>query len=191
LEEPPSTVRFYLLAESAKAIIPTIRSRCGMVLYRRLSEPFVISVLQRFEPDPGKALVYARIAEGSVGRAVQFWGSGRLSLRDRVLSLVKHGLNKDIASLFSTVDQIGTSLPLGLRFLEQLLLDLRIVRTDPSSIINIDIATELGQMAGSFRVEMWYELVSGLKLVRARYQTSHIVLPFHVKSFLAAAFVGG
>ena len=190
LEEPPATVRFILLAESPNGVIPTVRSRCGLVVYSRLSEPFVVSVVQRFEPDPAKALVISRIAEGSVGRAVQYWGSGRLSLRDKMFTLLKHGLNKDVASLFIMVDSIGTALPLSLRFLEHLLLDLRMVRITPAHVMNLDLADELRQMSGALRDNTWHELVAGLRQLRDRYRAARIVLPFHVKTLFATAFFG-
>jgi DNA polymerase-3 subunit delta' len=49
LEEPPRTVRFFLTSTSLERVIPTIRSRCGVVRYRRLPEAFIVSMLQPFE----------------------------------------------------------------------------------------------------------------------------------------------
>ncbi len=190
LEEPPKTARFLLTAESQNTVIPTVRSRCGLVVFRRLSEPFVLSVLQRFEKDPAKALVYARLGEGSVGRAIQYWGSGRLGLRDKVLALVKQGLDGDLPSLFSAVDSIGTSLPLGLRFLEQILLDLRMARINPARVINRDISEELERVGTTLSDTTWHRLVVGLRKIRAYYRTTRIVLPFHIKALFASAFVG-
>lgn len=89
LEEPPRMGRFFLLAEESSRVLATIRSRCGLVRYRPLAEDFVVASLARFEKDGTKALVYARLAEGSLGRAVQLRGSGRLTLRDQVLSILQ------------------------------------------------------------------------------------------------------
>lgn len=190
LEEPPGTTRFFLLAESAREIIPTIRSRCGHVPFRRLSEPLILSVLQRYETDPAKALVYARLGEGSVGRSVQYWTSGRLSLRDKVFSLLEYGLKRDLVSLFSAVDSIGQSLPLGLRFLGHLLLDLRMIRINPARVINSDLAAELQRVGGSLDDATWHRLVADLRRVRAQHRAAKIALPFHVKTLLASIFVG-
>jgi hypothetical protein len=190
LEEPPSTTRFFLLAESAKEIIPTIRSRCGIVPFRRLSEPLIVSVLQRYESDPAKALVYARIGEGSVGRAVQYWTSGRLSLRDKVFSLLEYGLKRDLVSLFSAVDSIGPALPLGLRFFGQLLLDVRMIRIDPARVLNSDMHAELQRVGPALNEATWHRLVADLRRVRVQQRTTYISLPFHVKTLLATIFVG-
>ncbi len=190
LEEPPSMARFFLLAESAKETIPTIRSRCGVVPFRRLSEPLIVSMLQRYESDPAKALVYARIGEGSVGRSVQYWTSGRLGLRDKVFTLLEYGLKRDLGSLFSAVDSMGAALPLGLRFLGHLLLDVRMVQIDPARVINSDMLEELRRVGKALSADTWYRLVSELRRVRVQIHTTKIALPFHVKTLFATIFVG-
>ena len=83
LEEPPAKSRFFLISETSEQVLPTIRSRCGQLRYNRLPEAFVLSVLLQYEHDDAKALVYSRMGEGSAGNAIQYWGAGRLSLRER------------------------------------------------------------------------------------------------------------
>jgi len=71
IEEPPKTTQFFLIAESARSVIPTVRSRCGVVRYKRLSEAFLMEAIldpsERAEVDPNRLLVCARLAEGSLG----------------------------------------------------------------------------------------------------------------------------
>jgi DNA polymerase-3 subunit delta' len=184
LEEPPSTTRFFLLAENERRVIPTIRSRCGRVAFRRLPESAVLSVLSQHCSDAAKALVYCRIAEGSLGRAIRYWGSGRLSLRDKVFSILTLGLKGDLPSLFAAIDALDKELPLGLRLLEQLLLDLAMIQHDPARIINQDIADKLSGVR--VQRDVWQRLVTGLRDIRATHRTTHIVLPFHVKALFAA-----
>lgn len=186
LEEPPSPTRFFLLAQDLTQVLPTIRSRCGLVRCSPLSEEFVVSFLRQHTDDAGKALVYARLAEGSVGRALQYLGAGRLALRDEMLSLLKLGLNKDISSIFSAVTKVGTSLRLGLRFLEHLLHDLVMLPYDTTAVTNIDILDELGvlhRQLGAARIE---RLVSGFGAVRSL--NGSVNLAFHVKSYFANVF---
>jgi DNA polymerase-3 subunit delta' len=189
LEEPPATIRFFLTTESYEKVIPTIRSRCGRVPFRNLSETFIFSVLSRFESDAGKALVYARIAEGSVGRAIRFWTSNRLRLRDQVLTVVEQGLKGDVSSMFSSVDEIGTELPLALRFFEQAVHDLLITPVDPALMVNQDAAEQLQTIRGGVSDAVWIRFRSELKLVHQRYQTSYINLPFHLKTALVNTFI--
>jgi hypothetical protein len=185
LEEPPAGTRFFLLAENGKKVIPTIRSRCGELRYKPLPEQFIADYLLQHTNDPSKALVYARISDGSVGRAIQYLGSGRLTLRDEMLSLIKLGLGGDLSSLFSSVGKIG-SLRLGLRFLEHILHDLIMISCAPATITNVDIAAELAQVRAQLGDRRVWNLFDGLRAVQ-RLQ-GPINLNYHVKSYLASAF---
>lgn len=187
LEEPPRTTKFFLLAQSYQRVIPTIRSRCGLVRFKPLSESFIVDHLKEIEPDPAKALVYARLSEGSVGRATQYKLTGRLRLRDKMLSLLKIGLRRDLSSLFSAVDEIS-DLVLGLQFLERLLGDLVMLPHAPHRLTNLDIAEELGALRPSF-VKHLDGLIGGLRGVQDRLRMpTKINLAFHVKAYLATAF---
>lgn len=198
LEEPPERTQFILLAESAEQVIPTIRSRCGRVRYKRLSEAFIVSSLSQFVSDPLMASVYARLAEGSVGRALQYFGSNRINLRNRVFSLLKIGVGGDISSLFSTIDgfkqenakkdDFEKDLKLGLRFLEYLLYDLTMLPHDPTRIVNLDLATELGLVGKQIGPSRIRALQQGIRTVQSRASTTRIQLAFHVKAALGTAF---
>jgi DNA polymerase-3 subunit delta' len=190
LEEPPDTTRFLVLAEDESRVIPTIRSRCGRVRFRRLPESFVVSTIQRFESDPTKALVYARMAEGSVGRAIRFWGSGRLGLRDRIISLLSACVQGDLPSVFSIVSSLDKELPLGLRLLDQLLHDLLMLKHEPSRMIHVDAVEPLSSIRQKLSDEVWLKLSSGLKVLNARSRGTRINLTFHVQSLFTDTIVG-
>lgn len=185
LEEPPPLTRFVLLAESYAHVLGTIRSRCGKVAYRALPESFVLSVLRRVEPDDGKASIYARMGEGSVGRSVTYCMAGRLGLRDRSFKLIQLALDGDLPSLFSTVDSIGPDLPLALRFVEHLLHDLLMISIAPDRVINLDLKEEVQRARGRAKLEVWERLGAGVRAVLARHRRTRIALPFHVKALFA------
>lgn len=185
LEEPSPTTRFFLLAENAGSVIPTIRSRCAELRFRALPEEFVVECLRRHTDDPNKALVYSRISEGSVGRALQYLGSGRLTIRDEMLALLKQGPNGDLSSLFSAVDEMK-SLRLGLRFLEHLLRDLLMIHFDPTSLTNVDIARDLELLRPRLGEHRIWALMDGLRKV-LRHPPS-MNLSFHFKTVLASTF---
>lgn len=186
LEEPPRISRFFLLAERLDAVLPTITSRCGVIRYRSLSEPFILAEIQRFEQDPTKALVYTRLAEGSVGRAVGFWGSGRLRLRDQVLAILKPDLLTNVADLFSSVDALGDDLVLGLNFLEHLLFDLTMIDHAPSRMTNLDVQESIQDLRKFWTDQRLQKTSMGLRSIQ-EYQRRHvkIQLSVHVKSLLA------
>lgn len=190
LEEPPRLTRFFLLAESQARVIPTIRSRCGLVSYHALSDSLVLSELQRFESDDTKALVYARLSEGSVGRAVRYWGSGRLTLRDTTLSLIRLALGRDVAGLFSAIDAVEKELPQVLRFLTPLLHDLLMVQIDPARIINQDLSDDLAKVGGQASAEVWQQLEAAVRALREQSRSTKLFLSFHVKTLFVQAFQG-
>ena len=186
LEEPTKVARFFLLAESAHDVLPTIRSRCGQVRYGALSEALILAQIKRFESDHAKALVYARLAEGSVGRAISLWGSGRLRLRDQVLGLLKPALLQDLPSLFAAVDSIGDDLPLALRWIDHVLHDVVMVDVAPSRMTNLDIVEEIKLLRSFWTVGRIDHLFVGLRRIQDLLdRNTKILLPHHVKSLLA------
>lgn len=189
LEEPPTRTRFFLISQSLKGVIPTIRSRCGIVRYKRLSEKFILENVQAFVPDVAKAIVYTRLAEGSLGRAIAYFGSSRLGLRDRSFGLLKAGLSGDLSTLFSAVSNIGKDeLPLALRFFEHLLYDLAMIPYAPDRIANLDLADELQGVRKTLGSKRLRKLQRGLYEVLTRSRQTQITLEFHVKTYLALAF---
>ena len=183
LEEPPAMARFFLLAETFSQVLPTIRSRCGRLDFRALPEDFILQQVRKFEPDPTKALVYARLGEGSVGRAIQYWGSGRLALRDKALDLLSRLLSKDRAGIFLGVDQLEKDLPLTLLFLDTLVYDLLVLNIDSTRVVNLDRISTL-QTFSSVPASTLHRLHKGLADMLNTYRTSKIQLGFHAKTLL-------
>ncbi|MGH7505324.1 MAG: hypothetical protein ACRELX_06720, partial [Longimicrobiales bacterium] len=73
LEEPPPDTTVILTAADAEALLPTLRSRMLPVRMRPLPEPDVSDFLQRHRAlSAERARVIARLAQGSIGRALAF-----------------------------------------------------------------------------------------------------------------------
>lgn len=73
LEEPPPDTVFILTSNDADELLPTIKSRVLPIRVRPLPQRVVADVLQReLNVAPDKAMMVARIAEGSLGRALAF-----------------------------------------------------------------------------------------------------------------------
>jgi len=190
LEEPPAKTRFFLLAECTSSIIPTIRSRCSKVRYNRLSEEFILHSVLPLVSDKTKALVYTRLADGSLGRAISYFGSNRLTLRDRCLSLLKVCLSGDASAIFSSIEGLSKiDLLVALRFLEHLLYDLFLLSYDSTKVANQDILRDLQMMHPQIESRLpvlrgkFYELVH-------TYGHAQISLEFHLKNLFASVFVG-
>jgi len=69
LEEPPADSVFLLLSARAHELPETIWSRCHVVTFTALSEPFVVSRLTEEGVAPMRALLAARLSGGNLGRA--------------------------------------------------------------------------------------------------------------------------
>ncbi len=188
LEEPPDKIRFFLLAEQYEDVLPTIRSRCAMVRYRRLSEEFLLSKIVHTVDDETKALVYCRMAEGSLGRALRYSSSGRLMLRDKMIVLMDFALKKDLSAVFPAVDELADDIGLGLRILDQVVRDLVVLSRAPACLINCDIPERLAALRGQMQDAQLGSLQQGLRTLR-RNSKAAINLAFHLKSTLASSFV--
>lgn len=73
LEEAPQKVILLLTADSAENLLPTISSRCEIMRLRPTSVANLEDTLvSRWKIDPEKAGFYAHLANGRVGKALQF-----------------------------------------------------------------------------------------------------------------------
>jgi DNA polymerase-3 subunit delta' len=74
LEEPPTTVHIFILAENLGELLPTIRSRCANVRLGALSIEEMEMLLADRRPDvsPKQRALIARLSQGAVGRALAF-----------------------------------------------------------------------------------------------------------------------
>src|SRR6266550_258591 len=85
LEEPPPYAVVVLVAERLGPLPETIRSRCQLVSFRRLSEPAVREAIRAHAPELGEQQVttLARVAGGRLGRALQLLDPAAAQRRER------------------------------------------------------------------------------------------------------------
>jgi DNA polymerase III subunit delta' len=125
LEEPPRQALLLLVSHAPGSLLPTIRSRCRTVPLRSLDDGEVAELLRRYRPglDPAEEGMLVRLAEGSVGRALDLADAGGAKLYRELVALFAdlprldvpalHGLGErlarnDAAEEFRTVaDLIG------------------------------------------------------------------------------------
>jgi DNA polymerase-3 subunit delta' len=94
LEEPPPCTLLLLVSHAAGRVLPTIRSRCRVLMLRRLAGEEVARALAAAlgrEPDDPELQEAAAAADGSVARALSLLDGSALALRRRVTELL-HGL---------------------------------------------------------------------------------------------------
>jgi DNA polymerase-3 subunit delta' len=107
IEEPAPRTVWLLCAPSAEDLVPTIRSRCRLIVLRTPSSASVADVLVRRDgADPELALAAARAAQGHIGRARRLaTDAGAARRREEVLRLpvAVTGLGPALAAAASLV----------------------------------------------------------------------------------------
>jgi len=109
LEEPPPRALLLLLTETPGGLLPTIRSRCRKLSLQPLPDRLVLELLGRYRPelplDERGAL--ARLAEGSIGRALNLAEAGGLKLYCDLVSLLEKLPQLDVAATHAFADQLA------------------------------------------------------------------------------------
>ena len=91
LEEPPPYAVVVLSADELGPIPETIRSRCQLVPFRRLSERAVRAEVERLAPglDPEHATAVARVAAGRLDRAKRMLDADASRRREELLRVAR------------------------------------------------------------------------------------------------------
>jgi DNA polymerase III subunit delta' len=82
LEEPPAKAVLLIVAHAPGRLLPTIRSRCRKLGLHPLADETVVDLLGEYAPDtkPDERMGLARLADGSIGRALELASAGSLAL---------------------------------------------------------------------------------------------------------------
>jgi DNA polymerase III subunit delta' len=108
LEEPPRRALLLLVSHSPGRLLPTIRSRCRRFPLATLPRPVLMQLIGRYRPELAKpeAGAIARLAEGSIGRAVELADAGGLALYRSVLNLLSQMPGVDLGRLYTFADSV-------------------------------------------------------------------------------------
>ncbi len=106
LEEPPPRAMLLLVAHNPGRLLPTIRSRCRKMVLRPLPDDAVANIVaaRAAELGPDDARILARLAEGSVGRALELAEQGGLAFHGQVMALLETLPNLDGAAMHALGD---------------------------------------------------------------------------------------
>jgi len=109
LEEPPEKTLLILTTSQPGIFLPTIRSRCRMIHLTALPEATVGTLLEKFAPaiTPGDKAAISRYAEGSIGRALQFYNDKGVDLYKILLALVAPLPQLDLVKVHDLAEKIG------------------------------------------------------------------------------------
>jgi DNA polymerase-3 subunit delta' len=180
LEEPPDHASIILLAENTGDLLPTIRSRANLFRLGALPLGQIEALLGERRKDwrPAQQALVARLAQGAVGRALDFDLEAYLASRTDALLILRNALHDpDFSALFRMTEtyragaegQEKTSNLL--RALLSVLEDLLLIQSGtPQLVRNMDLEKELATMAQQVSLT-WieaaargiYEVESGMR----------------------------
>lgn len=202
LEEPPARVTFILIAESAVALLPTIVSRCQLVRCTYLrADQIERALVERWQADEGRARVISSLADGRLGRALE-WASSeeRLAARDRLLDLLPALEEGDLlvrldaaeALVKETQSKEGDLLPELLDLAVLWYRDLLVWKqlAEPALLVNRDRQSQIARLAGGYSEAMLsarIEAVEAAKESLRRNVNARLALEKLFLSFGAAA----
>lgn len=108
LEEPPAGALLLLVSDNPGGMLPTIRSRCRRLNLQPVAEDTVETLLGRYRPDvdAADAMALARLAEGSVGRAVELSDAGGLTLYRELVEMMASMPKLDIPAAHAFADKL-------------------------------------------------------------------------------------
>jgi len=166
LEEPPPHATIVLLAENPGELLPTIRSRTGLVRLRALDLREMEQLVADCRTDlrPAQRSLVARLAQGAVGAALGFDLDRYLASRQDAMTLLRFAvIDPDHTTLFRMTETYragaegqGKTEGMLLAF-SGLLEDILLVQSgQPSLVRNQDILPELTSIAGKVHFE-WLE----------------------------------
>lgn len=89
LEEPPAQTLFLLVSHAPQRLLPTIRSRCRVLRFRRLADEDVRSVLAAEGVEATNETM--ALAAGAPGEGLRFAGEAASGLIDSVERVLRHG----------------------------------------------------------------------------------------------------
>jgi DNA polymerase-3 subunit delta' len=156
LEEPPSTTYLILITSRPDSLLSTIRSRCQTIRFAPVAEHEIEKFLaERRKLKPADAKLAARVANGSVGRAMDLDLAAFRTQRTLLLSIVEKAfISGDRATLLRSAEQLNDAknkdlFESNLDILESLIRDMWTLKQNvpKGSIKNFDEAEKLSDIA--------------------------------------------
>lgn len=186
LEELTAKSRFFLLTKDYNRILPTVRSRCHRIDFQRLPEAFVVDYLVKAGTlNASDALVYARMSDGSIGKAIRYHASNHLTHRDRAIEVCQW-VGKDLVKAFSIVDE-EEDLSTFLELLCIVVHDCLVYKVASKRVVNQDRLASISELHGQVGFEVWVALWLGLKKLTAQLVQTPLNVSFQLKTVLSSS----
>jgi len=175
LEEPPHTSHIVLLTSRPAMLLPTIRSRCQMVRFAPISAPEIEKHLVQNKLASGaEARIRARVARGSLGRALDGGFDDYVRQRESMLTILKAlAVSDDRIQLLRSAEEFNDArhkdeFESSLDILETLMRDAWMLALDApaESVVNEDLLpqlTKISERLDSRRPASWISQIEEMR----------------------------
>jgi DNA polymerase-3 subunit delta' len=156
-----------LLSDNPGRLLPTIRSRCRRLALSPLPPEAIAEALGRYRNDlaPADQLALARLAEGSIGRALELAAADGIALYRGMLSLLDRLPEGDGVALHAFADRLGRTEE-GFRLVGELLPGwlARMVGLSTGGVATAlpEEEAAMRRLAGRRRLDQWVEVWENL-----------------------------
>ena len=109
LEEPPPNAVLLIVAHAHGRLLPTIRSCCRRLALQPLADETVVQLLEQYAPGTAteEKRALARLAEGSIGRALELANAGSLALYREMVDVLATLPDLDMPRLHGFAERFG------------------------------------------------------------------------------------
>ncbi|MBN2461516.1 MAG: DNA polymerase III subunit delta' [Candidatus Cloacimonetes bacterium] len=144
LEEPPADAVIVLTTDKPSTLLPTIVSRCQRISFLPLSSKTIEEeLINKHFLENVEAKMYARIASGSMEKALRLAQTGSMESREKTIELLRIILDKDDLKFLSFAEEYRS--PKSQNKLQEIISHLNLWISDltylkilPEDIINLD-----------------------------------------------------
>ncbi len=179
LEEPPPDSNLILTTTDINQLLPTVVSRCQQIRFGKISSPLIEKGLkERCQVPQEKISFYAKISNGSLGKATDFIGGGKENIRQDAAGLLETSMEGNTIKIMEKVDEFQNrwdrnSILEMFEFLISLFRDIYItletsglmvsLSNRKEELLNYDIASEVVKLSKKFKRQNKVE--DGLKII--------------------------
>jgi DNA polymerase-3 subunit delta' len=175
LEEPPPDSNLILTTTDMNRLLPTVVSRCQQIRFSKIPSGLIERRLkEKYQIPQSKASFYARISNGSLGRALDFIQGEKEDVRQDALALLKTSVEGNTSEIIQKMDQLQkewdrNSILEMFEFLIALFRDMYLTLeiSGKEQMVNYDIASEVVKLSEKFKrqnkVEGAVELIDRIR----------------------------
>jgi DNA polymerase-3 subunit delta' len=171
LEEPPKDSHLILTTTDINRLLPTVVSRCQQIRFSKIPSLLIEKRLnERYQIPSDKASFYAKISNGSLGKALDYIQGEKENIRNDAILLLETSGESNTGKIIDKVDEFlnswnKNSILEMFEFLISLFRDiyLTLEASNKEQLLNYDIAFEVVKLSERFKRQNKVE--EALKLI--------------------------